>query len=201
MIRPATIFVTVVLCAGPMGAAPAPKDRPAGGPYFPTAVGATWIYECGGEQDTLVVTAAEATGGATIVSTGRRIGDRVTPGEVIAVSADGLAWVGTGAETYDPPVRRLRLPIRSGESWAIESTGPEIHLKGKATVHGPEAVKVPAGEFTAVRVDFEYTFNGQVRCREQRWYAAGVGEVKSVIEMAPGRPVETVLKKFTPGKV
>lgn len=200
MIRPAMMFVTVVLCAGPMGAAPAPKDRPAGGPYFPTAVGTTWVYECGGEQDTLVVTAAEAKGDGTVVSTGRRIGGRLRPGEVIAVSAGGLDWVGTGAETYDPPVRRLRLPFRSGESWAIESVGPEIHLKGKATAHGPETVKVPAGEFTAVRVDFEYTFNGQVRCREQRWYAAGVGEVKSIVEMTSGHPVETVLKAFTQGK-
>jgi len=200
MLRIVPLLLAAMTWLAPIGAAPGPKERSGETHYFPTVVGSMWVYECDGHEDTLVVTAAEAKGDATIVSTGRRLGERIKPDATVAVSADGLAWVSTGAEAYDPPIRRLRLPLRPGEAWEVESTGPDIHLKGKATAHRPEKVKVPAGEFTAIRVDLEYTFNGKVNCREQRWYAAGIGEVKSIVELGPGRSAETVLKAFKYGK-
>jgi hypothetical protein len=62
-------------------------------------------------------------------------------------------------------------------------------------VAGPEEVVVPAGKYTAVRVD-EAIALGNKKLTCTTWYAEGVGVVKKV---HPDKSVQ-VLRLFTPGK-
>jgi hypothetical protein len=63
-------------------------------------------------------------------------------------------------------------------------------------VIGEEVVEVPAGKFTAVRVDSVYSADGE-ESTMSRWFAPNVGLVKMV---HGGGSRTTVLKSFTPGK-
>ena len=60
-------------------------------------------------------------------------------------------------------------------------------------------VLVPAGRFTATRIEIEVRLNGGRAIRHERWYAPGVGLVKQV-ETDGRRKAVMVLKRFERGK-
>lgn len=179
---PLRVPLALALLCLPAAAAPVPKVK--GTPfYFPTTVGARWVYETpGGELETAVVSAVEKDGDDLIVSREGADGTRTAYTKMV-VSPDGLrqereftggklGWV-------------LKANVKAGDSWDT----PE---GGKRTVHGPEAVEVPAGKFTALRVEWEQ-FGG--KCTS--WYAPGVGEVKRVVKRGETETVTRALKSFT----
>lgn len=165
-------------------AAPVPKELKGGGVYFPTTVGAKWVYETpGGELETAVVSAVEKDGDDLIVSRAGADGTRTAYTKMV-VSADGLRQE---RELTDGKLGWvLKTNLKSGESWTM----PE---GGKRTVHGPERVEVPAGKFLALRVEWEQ-FGGKLTS----WYAPGVGEVKRVRKQGDAETVTRVLKSFQP---
>lgn len=179
-----TLLAVGVLTLGlPTVAAPVPKVK--GSPYhFPTTVGAKWVYETpDGGLESAVVSAVEKDGDDLIVSREGVDGTRTAYTKTV-VSPDGLrqereftggklGWV-------------LKSTAKAGDSWDM----PE---GGKRTVHGPEAVEVPAGKFTALRVEWEQSGG---KCTS--WYAPGVGEVKRVMKWGETETVTRALKSFTP---
>lgn len=94
--------------------------------------------------------------------------------------------------TADP---LLRLTVDVGESWVARHNGSE---HSATLTRGKEEIIVPAGKFTAIRVDVVIT-RGKDTNQVTQWYAAGVGLVK---EAAQGRELTITreLKEFTPGK-
>ena len=63
-------------------------------------------------------------------------------------------------------------------------------------VVGVEDIEVPAGKFSAVRVEDEYSFRGgEEKSRETYWFAPNVGVVK-----ADYGHTKVILKSFVPGK-
>jgi hypothetical protein len=118
------------------------------------------------------------------------------------VSAAGVDVASEGRVRYDPPLPLLKLPHRAGGGWAFEATfnrggGGTGTVVGRATAHGPEEVKVPAGTFRCVRVERTVRADG-FETRETFWLAPGVGQVKRV---STGQHDSTrVLKSFTPAK-
>ena len=112
-------------------AAPVPKGAGAAPVYFPTAVGAKWVYERDGRGDETVVVYAK-----------------------VVVSPAGLRQDRPGPDGSDVAVWLLKVGVRAGDSWDASDGG-------KRTVHEAEKVVVPAGTFTAVRVVWEYEGGAQ----------------------------------------
>jgi hypothetical protein len=189
-----TTVATAFLALLALGhAAPVPKTRP--GPiYFPTTVGAKWVYSEDGHDRTEVVTAIEKDGGAFVVTVEAETDGRRGPAGKFRVSEDALFKLESAGILLVPPVCLLRLPVRDGESWDIGHAASRDETVGTATSHAPEHIEVSAGGFPAHRVTADYRRNG-TECWTTTWYAVGVGEVRSESESG-GRK----LTSFTPGK-
>jgi hypothetical protein len=176
-------------------AAPVPKEKPP--LYFPTKKGATWVYDWDGRKFVEVVTATKMTEAGTVVTVGMEDDGKTIPVKTVRVSEKGLDEVASGTEATDPPMTLLRLPLRPGEKWAVDTKFKAGLVRGKWAAFGPEEVVVPAGKYQAIRVEAEYVTDAAPGARTHRttfWYAPHVGLVK----MADADTLK-VLKKFTPG--
>ncbi len=205
--RPAARLVPVAglaLAAGfaaPATTAPVPahlmpKDPPLA---YPTRVGTTWVYDHSGADRTVVVSRVEDRDGAKLVTTEFVGGDgRRTPHAVVAVSADGVFLVAERGTALAEPRCLLKLPYREGQTWRSAWGGLV-----EARTAGPwEKVKVPAGEFVAVRVRSKHAHDliGDDGSATS-WYAHGVGLVRYADGGGQIRlENDLVLKSFTPGK-
>ncbi len=183
-------------------AAPVPKGKPAPD-YFPTKIGTKRVYRMSGEpgrdpwEHVFTVTDVKVKDGATVVALQREVGaapDRVAkiPGGTVKVSKDGVFHVAS----YDPPLPVLRRPLTPGNSWTWKGEYKQEGRTQTRTVKGMEVVKVPAGEFNAVRVEVIESRDGDEHLfRSTEWHAAGVGRVKWV-----SNNLTEELTAFTPGK-
>lgn len=211
------------LFAGPMllalaSAAPVPSDTNKPKFYFPTEVGAKLVkryYDTGSSQDsTYTVTAVEEKGAAKIVTiswttpglrgliNGKlyQSPDREDPYSKYLVSANGLFVVSDYNliekkwEDFEHPRCLLKLPAKAGDMWAEEN--PAVKYKVTTTVGKPERIKILAGTFDAIPVHAKATHNGKPVPHRIIWFAAGIGQIKSMV----GDRVGMELVSFTPGK-
>ncbi len=186
MTRPLAIYATLIASLSALTAAPVPKDT---SPplYFPTAVGAKWVYEkVNGPDETVTVSKVETVGGEFVVSRAGANGNELQYVKV-TVSAAGLRQNREDGNGQLVSVDLLRAKFRDGDSWPVPDGG-------KRTIRGPEPIEVPAGKFTAVKVTWEH--DGQ---QLTSWYAPGVGEIKRVEKIGDGKErVTRLLKSFQP---
>jgi hypothetical protein len=107
---------------------------------------------------------------------------------------------------YDPPIRRLPMPLKVGDSWEWEKPGLQ---KWKFRAVTEEDVEVPAGTFKALRIEGEGTLHepkiGDRPAKWTEWISPGYPTVKSVIRVGDGSAIcdgerTEVLKSFTPAK-
>jgi len=177
-----------------------PKDPPL---FQPIRKGAEWVYEGGGRTFTLSVTATERDekSEATVITISQPLkGGKEVRVQKLAVSRRGILWLENSSGSYDTPYWLLKAPVRPKEEWAFTTSGPGIaNAKGTMTVAGVEDVQVPAGKFSAVRVEQKVTVIGtggvpDFDFSQTFWYAPDVGLVKWVCGEAG-----SVLKEFTPG--
>jgi hypothetical protein len=188
-----------LVAAAPVPTHLMPKDPPL---YHPVQKGTRWVYEGGLHEGTFVISAAEKDekDKTTVVTIAQvQPGGKEEPYQKLAVSRRGVLWL-ANPSPLDTPVWLIKNPVKAGEAWDFQTSGPAV-VEGKGTrrVVGVETVEVPAGKFTAVRVEEDFTgiFNGKPidRFRQTVWFAPGVGIVQSDFE-----GIKTVLKSFTPGK-
>ncbi len=157
----------------PVLAAPVPKAAPP--LYYPTTVGTKWVMTNGKSRMTFSITAVEEKDGETLVTIETDVEGR--SGKVEdkrVVSKDGV--FGTGEP--DKRVVFLKQPEKKGDKWVIEGHGAPGQSGWVGVAGEVEKVKVPAGEFDALRLDTEVLTGGKVTGRMTFWYAAGCGVVK-----------------------
>ena len=96
--------------------------------------------------------------------------------------------------TMDPAFQLMPFPLAEGKSWSqkVIRTDPFSHEKRemlvRGKVHGWETIKVPAGEFRAMKIertmylgDYD-TFRGITQRTETEWYAPDIrGAAKVVV--------------------
>jgi hypothetical protein len=170
--------------------------------YFPTAVGATWVYVEGPNEYTQVVTGVETAGGVTVVTVAehhvQQPGQRPGPPRKVAVGPEGVSVLDDG-QSWDPPFPLLKLPTAAGQR-----PEPTDFRRGDSrytldqVVGEPEFVDVPAGRFLAVPVTVSVAVSvGPAGWSEPAtlWYAPNVG----LVRLRQGDR-DRVLKDFTPGK-
>lgn len=88
---------------------------------------------------------------------------------------------------YSPAYRALSFPLAVGKTWRARGTatdprdGRRFPVWIEGTVQGWEKVKVPAGEFEALKIKrlvfidyWEYTIRGRSEIDEYEWYAPAV---------------------------
>jgi len=88
---------------------------------------------------------------------------------------------------YSPAYQAFSFPLAAGKTWHAEATatdprdGRRFPVKIEARVLGWERVRVPAGEFDALKVErrvfigyWESTFRGNSVIQEYEWYAPSV---------------------------
>jgi hypothetical protein len=177
-------------------AAPVPKSRPL---YFPITVGTRWVYEeqpkAGKtKQRVEVIASVEEKDGATVVSVRSVLDGAGATRHKVAISNKGLFMLENDGDKADPPLCVLKLHAPVGTKWTVNSALSSVTIKGTAAVAEPARIKVPAGTYTAVRVEMAYTVLNE-KYHSTIWIAQGIGIVKMV-----SADETVVLKSFTPGK-
>jgi hypothetical protein len=192
MSRPlAFLLISLTLAVAP--AAPRLKDRPIS--YFPTQLGACWVYDVDGMDETRTITHVRDEDGAKLLTVEWTwAGTDESTVETVGVSTKGLYRMGFDNEPFEQPWFMLRFPPSSGHTWKREPTKP-FFGEETARVYGPEKVMVPAGIFTAYRVEFDCKADGGFPMLDTLWFAE-IGMVKH--KSWSGQT--SALKSFTPGK-
>lgn len=165
-------FVALIVLTPAFGA-PVPKVAPL--VYHPTVVGTKWVMTSGKVRMTHTITAAEEKEGEKQVTIETEVDGASAKGEdKRVVSKDGV--FGTGKP--DQRVVFLKMPAVKGDKWVIEGHGAPGQDEWVGLAGEVEKVKVPAGEFDALRVDTEVLRGGKVTGRMTFWFATGCGVVK-----------------------
>jgi hypothetical protein len=166
-----------------------PRDPPL---TFPTTVGTKWVYELpsGREQTIVISEVKEEKDGSRVVTMEYVEDGKRTPYQVRRVSNRGIFVLVEGAQKYEQPLCIVGLPHREGRTWetSLRYAGKMDGPRGRRVAGPFEQVRVPAGDFSAARIEWELN-DGQ---KGTNWYVNGIGLVKGTNYME--------LKSFTPGK-
>lgn len=196
------LLIALAALAATAPAAPIPDVMKEPVLFFPTTP-VTWVYEFWGvrwdycTEVTEVILSVKDVNGEKVVALGSvHDGKARSSNRMVSVSGRGLVQ-GFGGFNYrfETVGTALRWPVVPGDAW-VGKLPPTGHKERRFVTRGWEKVRVPAGQFDAVRVDSTYVLHDGTAGRIDRtWYAPGVGEVKW--EDEEGR--RKVLKRFTRG--
>jgi hypothetical protein len=164
--------------------------------YMPLKEGNQWTYLMStGVQITTTIVGFQDVDGVRCAVAESSMGPQ-TSREYLAADAQGLkAYLGQtqGQDfRYDPPLVRLKLPYRQGDTWqsTVNQFGMTMTTSFQST--GAERVQTPVGSFDCVKVLSSMSLPGQGPMTSITCYADGVGPVHQVIRMA-GREVTVTL--------
>ena len=212
LIRPWAVILSASLAGGPglsssVPAAPVPthlmpKEAPT---FFPAVVGTRWVYQDAAGDHTWVVSRVEKKDDTRLITVNATSSGDKTPRvltfgrsqeEVFLVGGSPF-FVQHAEVAYQRPWLLLPTPHKVGDRWdanVIPEGGDR--LTGTMRVVGVERMRVPAGTYTATRVDWDYSFGlgPQNQGRVSYWYANGVGLIQV------GDPPVWRLKSFELGK-
>lgn len=188
--------LALLVLFGPAFAAPVPKAIKAPD-YYPSALGTKWVYahEDGTNEHTREVTASNTKDGVTEFTITWKEGETTQLWEM-KKDATGVYRTKQQGLEFTPPHKLFEPKMSAGDEWTSEYTfgGARNTYKYSRTVGKAEAVKTPAGEYTAFPlVSRNLHTDGD---ETTLWYADGVGLVK--LQHKGGTPV--VLREFTAGK-
>jgi hypothetical protein len=161
--------------------------------YFPMKIGATWNFIVTPANGVALTETKQNTEGSpsTLTQT-HNLGSAYSYTESFELDPSGIFITGstyayaTEQETYSPPL--LLLPSNTTPGFSTSTTSTETEQGSTnatdtvtvvGTVDGIEAVTVPAGTFSALRVTRLFTRPDGTTTGMQ-WYAPGVGAVKMV---------------------
>lgn len=197
----------LVLCLVALGMAggqekQTPKGQLIKDPLYPLEVGSQWIYRAttgdkSVDEVRVVVEAHEDYDHKTLadVKDGKkeliykivRARLKITSGdkeqtEYVAVfrdsmGNDGVYRFASAGKEIAPPLRFLKLPVKNGDSWSVNSLSENTPLRGVFRMK-LDAVAVPAGKFDTVLVSCADFQVGNQKMSVEHWFAPGVGEVK-----------------------
>jgi hypothetical protein len=173
-------------------AKPAPPSA-----YYPLKVGTVWEYRVGKQKLTVRVLREETVEKNPVAVLEATLdGKAVT--ERVGVRKDGVyRYSGEGVD-YHPPLCILKLPPKSGETWAVKARGDGLEVAGTFTA-GEEEVTVPAGMYEAVTASCPELRLDEVKMAVTYWFVPGIGLVKQRVRVG-GRDVVLELAKYTPAK-
>jgi hypothetical protein len=187
-------IVAVFLATWVLGSAASgkkPKAEKTAPDCFPLRVGDSWTYRNSEEGGyTLKVLSEEPQTG----SPPHYVVELLSGVKILRVFSKVEGWVLFHSEnypeheglqaSYDPPKQYLPNPLVVGQKWEWNGKDPtQVEYRERSRVDAAEEVTVPAGKFRAMKVVTEVT-GGSTAKTVTKWYAEGVGLVKSTTEGA-----------------
>lgn len=165
--------------------------------YLPLKEGNQWTYSMSnGTQMTSKVVGFGDVGpvrcGIVETDMGGQIGR-----EYLAADAEGLkTYMGQaqGQEfRYDPPVMRIKLPYREGDTWTATVNQSGMSMTTNFQSLGKERIQTPAGTFDCIKVrSTVVAMPGQPPVVSISYYAEGVGPVHQVMQVGEQELVVTL---------
>lgn len=180
-----TAALLAVLCSGVKAA-----------DYLPLKEGNQWTYTMSsGTQATTRIAGFADVGTVRCAIVETTMGWQ-TSREYVAVDAQGVKSYlsqSQGQEArYDPPLVRIKLPYREGDTWQATVNQMGMAMQTNFQSAGRERIQTPAGTFDCVKVR-STTDTGQGQTMAGTiWYADGVGPVHQVMQ-AMGQEVTITL--------
>jgi len=118
--------------------------------------------------------------------------------EYVAVLGDGVYRFTSAGKDITPPLRFLKLGIKNGEKWTVNSVSENVQLVG-TFVGEDDTVKVPAGQFQTMRVSSKDFQLGTEKMALEHWFAPNVGIVQQRVHVG-NNEVLLELEDFKQGK-
>ena len=153
------------------------------------------------------VTGSEAVGGKTYARIESKRNGKLWLREWYRLEPEGLLQgKSLDAETGEehlmaPPQKLLSATLQPGEAWTWRA--PDAPVTIHTRVLGPESVTVPAGHYSATKLEVATTVpvgNSLVQVQQYRWFVPGVGYVRQQTESRAGTRllsrVELALERF-----
>lgn len=162
--------------------------------------GTKWVYASDDGGYELLVTSAEQKGDSRILHLEQSQDGKMTMTDTWGISSEGVYRTSLAGGEADNPAFLAKWPHKAGEKWVSRA-----ELKGGITItqsfttHNIEAVKVPAGTFQAIHVEFVLEATEERTVGAEYWFAPEVGIVKLRVQKGDGI-VTHELKSFTLGK-
>ena len=166
------------------------RAQDAAASYWPFKEGNTWTINTKIEDKTLIeiltVTKVTQQGTSSDATVEYKIDDKVIQTEVYRSDDKGISRVSSGAGILNPPFPVVQYPMAADKKWkwtgTVNAGGKEFHGDSEISTSGPETLKLPAGEFKAIRVHSELTLTledgKKVAFPNDYWFAPGVGLVQ-----------------------
>ncbi len=155
--------------------------------YMPLKEGNQWNYTMSnGMQITTKVTGFESIGGVRCAAIDSTVAGQ-TSREYMAADAQGVKSYMSQMQgqqiPYDPPVIRVKLPYRQGETWQATVSQMGMSMNTTFESAGREQIQTPAGSFDCIKVRSSMDVGGQ-SMTATIWYADGVGPVHQIMQIA-----------------
>jgi hypothetical protein len=173
--------------------------------YYPLKKGTEWEYTVNGASLLSVKVAKHEMKGTTMTARLEAAVDgKIVLTENLAVTKDAVVRVAANDIVASKPTIVLKLPPKAGDKWRIDADVDREKLEGELASEAiEEKLKVPAGEFTAVKVGGTMVTTAVSGEKQelalQTWYADGTGPVKIILK-TQGTESVLELKKYTAGK-
>jgi hypothetical protein len=187
------LLLLIAACGTPLSRTP-PPGVPAEVSQPEIKVGDTWRYAVRDGFTSLPRPAVEyrvtqVQGDTVTVEV--RTGDRVST-ELYTRAGNWLRRPATNMQefSYSPPYEAFEFPLVAGKTWRSRSSatdpadGRSFPVRISGTVLGWERIRVPAGEFDALKVRrhvfldyWQSKVKGQCIIEENEWYAPALGKV------------------------
>jgi len=169
--------------------------------YFPLKEGNQWTYTMSSGMPMSTKVAGFADVGAIRCAILETTMGGQTSREYVAADAQGIkTYMGQaqGQEfRYDPPVTRIRLPYKEGDTWTATMNQFGMSVTTSFQSLGAERIQAPAGSFDCIKVRATVTnMPGQPPMVSTIYYAAGVGPVHQVMQ-AGGQELIATLASTT----
>jgi hypothetical protein len=175
------------------------QDKTESPEYFPTTPGLVWTYTgktaLGAVPQPIVVRQSKAEKTADGVRVSRQSSNDLenwNEPEEFHVTSQGVFRTHVFGKELPTPLPLIKYPVKEGDTWSVEVPIKEGESATvTCTVGRQERVRVKAGTFHAVPIRTEVKHGAETQ-QATIWYAAGVGDVKSVRSRFRG--LETVLE-------
>jgi hypothetical protein len=175
-------------------------------PWYPLEVGNTWTYrfgegKLGDVRYTLKVTRHEKIGDVLCARVESTSDGKLNDVEHDSVAEDGIYRQAFNGQKFDKPVCVLKLDKgepKKGETWKIDTKGPERSLTGEVTCDIVDEVKLASGasyKNVAVVTCKEFDANG-LKGSFTYWFAKDVGMIKQEFQHGKSGKFMCELEKF-----
>lgn len=165
---------------------------------YPLRVGNRWVYQGNDPREKIVATVDRmepvkrkvvGKGGAERTELIESYVLKITNGdksleEQMLVTEDGVYRYAAGGKEILPPLKILKLPVKSGESWSSQSVSEGVTMRGEFVVTEGPRVNVPGkGESRTWEVKTrDFTIAGEPM-NSTYWFAEGIGVVKQHVQL------------------